>query len=43
MILNINLYSFLLAAVGSLDFLKDASIVLKAVDNPVQFHCRSGS
>jgi len=37
LILNINPYSFLLAAVGSLDFLKDASIVLKAVSNPVQF------
>lgn len=37
LILNIKFYSFLLEAVGSLDFLKDASIVLKAVDNPVQF------
>jgi hypothetical protein len=37
LILSINLYSFLLEAVGSLDFLKDASIVLKAVDTPVQF------
>jgi len=37
LILNINLYSFLLAAVGLLDFLKDALIVLKALTTRSSF------